>query len=449
MALEIRTAGMYFDTVGSHGVSIEELSRLAPRLADIHSVLATDAARGLDGQYGCLSLGVSMKAELPDLLKSAEHIRAHFRDLVVIGIGGSSLGTKAIWHALKGELNHHPRIHFVENTDPYDLHQLLTQLVPRDTALLCISKSGGTLETIVQYLALRDWLNSHLGAVQARRQQWIVTDPTQGWLRNLAHEEKLPAFSVPPSVGGRYSVLSPVGLLPLAVIGVDVDKLLAGARANAAQCQSQDYHKNRALEMAALYYLLDTLHEKRVAIMMPYVNRLRLFVDWYCQLWAESLGKNRGPDQDPAGTLPVRAMGAVDQHSQLQMYLESRNDKMFTFIELTHWEHDTIIPLTPTDERHYPHLHHKTVADIIDAEFRATREVITEARHPNMTIEVPAIDAQVLGELIDLYERTTVYTGLLYGINPLDQPSVEKGKDVAIRYLETKRRLANLSDITL
>ena len=149
--------------------------------------------------------------------------------------------------------------------------------------------------------------------------------------------------------------------------------------------------------MAALYYLLDTVHQKRVSIMMPYVNRLRLFVDWYCQLWAESLGKHRGPDLDPAGTLPVRAMGAVDQHSQLQMYLESRNDKMFTFIELTHWEHDTVIPLTPTDEQSYPHLRHKTIADIIDAEFRATREVITAAAHPNMTIEIPVVNAFVLG----------------------------------------------------
>jgi len=447
MALEIRTTHMYSDIVGAHGVSVDELTHLAPRLTELHKTIATDAQQGLLGQYGCLSLATTMLADLPQLKAMAEDIRAHYKDLVVIGIGGSSLGTKAIWHALKGDLSGRPRIHFVENTDPYDLHRLIAQLTPQETALLCISKSGGTLETIVQYLALRDWLNDRVGAEQARRQQWIITDPINGWLRNLATEEHLPALAVPASVGGRYSVLSPVGLLPLAVIGVDIDKLLAGARDNAAHCQSDDYRKNRALEMAALYYLLDTAHHKRISIMMPYVNRLRLFVDWYCQLWAESLGKYRGPHNDPAGSLPVRAMGAVDQHSQLQMYLESRNDKMFTFIELMHWEHDTVIPLTPSDERSYPHLRHKTVADIIDAEFRATREVITAAAHPNMTIEISAVDSFVLGELIDLYERTTVYAGLLYGINPLDQPSVEKGKEIAIRYLETSRRLTNLSDI--
>ncbi|MDA8362002.1 MAG: glucose-6-phosphate isomerase [Gammaproteobacteria bacterium] len=446
MALAIRTDNMYSDAVGDQGISPTRMDALAPQLKAVHTRVVDDLAQGLAGTYGCLSLSATMLPELERIHATAAAIRATCRDLVVVGIGGSSLGTKAIWHALHGHPPEGPRLHFVENVDPYDLKLLLAHLVPQDTALLCISKSGGTLETVVQFLVLRDWLAGHLGADRARRQQWIVTDPEQGWLRALAREENIPSLAVPPSVGGRYSVLSAVGLLPLAASGVDIDALLAGGRELARICQDGHFDANPALEMAALYYLLDAEQGKRISVMMPYVNRLRLFVDWYCQLWAESLGKTRA-GTTPAGSLPVRAMGAVDQHSQLQMYLESRNDKMFTFIELTHWEDDAVIPLGAADREQYPHLHHKTVADIIDAEFRATREAITEARHPSLTIEIPAVNAFVLGSLIELYQRVTVYTGLLYGINPLDQPSVEKGKRIAIRYLQTRKRLAELSDI--
>jgi glucose-6-phosphate isomerase len=189
--------------------------------------------------------------------------------------------------------------------------------------------------------------------------------------------------------------------------------------------------------MAALCVLLDTRRGKRTAVMMPYVNRLQLFVDWYCQLWAESLGKwdRARPGSTPAGTLPVRAMGAVDQHSQLQMYLESRHDKFFTFIELETQEYDLPVPLDDFDAQHFPFLKGRGMAEVIDAEFRATRQVITDAGHPNMTIRLPVLNAHVLGQLIDLYQRATIYAGLLYGINPLDQPSVEIGKRLAIDYL--------------
>jgi glucose-6-phosphate isomerase len=239
-------------------------------------------------------------------------------------------------------------------------------------------------------------------------------------------------------VGGRYSVLTAVGLLPLAVVGVNIAELLQGAADTVSRCQNENFEKNPALEMAALYYLLDVNHNKRVSVMMPYVNRLRLFVDWYCQLWAESLGKwdTKQPDVPAAGTLPVGAMGAVDQHSQLQMYLESRHDKMFTFIDLAHWDHDLAIPMDASVQGAFPYLEGKSLVDVIRAEFVATRQVITDTGHPNMTLLLPTLSAHTLGQLTELYQRTTVYTGLLYGINPLDQPSVEKGKKLAIQYLK-------------
>jgi glucose-6-phosphate isomerase len=357
----------------------------------------------------------------------------------VIGIGGSSLGAKALQQAVAPQppLTGTPRLHFVENIDPCFLQGLLPSLDAGSSAVLCISKSGGTIETVVQYLILRDWLARQLGGKNATRHQWVITDPKRGWLRELAEREGLPSLSVPPQVGGRYSVLSPVGLVPLATLGIDIGALLQGAADNAARCANADVTANPALEIAALCVLLDTRRSKRTAVMMPYVNRLQLFVDWYCQLWAESLGKwdRARPGSTPAGTLPVRAMGAVDQHSQLQMYLESRQDKFFTFIELETCAYDLPVPLDSFDAAHFPFLADRSIAEVIDAEFRATRQVITDAGHPNMTIRLPVLTAHVLGQLIDLYQRITIYAGLLYGINPLDQPSVEIGKRLAIDYL--------------
>lgn len=434
--LIIDTGNFYREQVGIEGIGHQELAAQTERLEQVQRRVRDGSSNGMNAEFACLNLAESMLELLPEIQQMATLLRG-FQDVILVGIGGSSLGTKAIGQAVTHKARDDaPHLHYVENVDPYSLDRLLAHLDPAQTAVLCISKSGGTIETVVQYLILRDWLVRNLGRDRARRQQWVVTDPEQGWLREVAVREGLSSLPVPPRVGGRYSVLSPVGLLPLAILGVDIEALLAGAAANAERCIGSDVSLNPALEIAALCVLLDTQRHKRIAVMMPYINRLRLFVDWYCQLWAESLGKWNGQaDSEPAGTLPVRAMGAVDQHSQLQLYLESRRDKFFTFIELVTWEHDLPIPLEATDIRHFPYLKGMSMADVIGAEFRATRQVITDAGHPNMTIRLPALNAHILGQLIDLYQRSTVYAGLFYGINPLDQPSVEKGKQLAIQLL--------------
>ncbi len=435
--IAIHTGNFYSEQVGAEGVTRAELAALTPDCATAHQRLADGSRGGLEAEYACLNLPQEMPASLAEIRAVVDALRS-FEDVVVIGIGGSSLGAKAVCQAATEKLKTEPpRLRFVENVDPYSLHRLLTQLDAARTAVVCISKSGGTIETVVQFLILRDWLVRHRGKDAARRQQWVITDPHNGWLRALAERERLPSLPVPPKVGGRFSVLSAVGLVPLGVVGIDVAALLAGGADHAARCQDGNVETNAALEVAALCYLLDTRHGKHLSVMMPYINRMRLFGDWYRQLWAESLGKWH-PGQTgraAAGTLPLTAVGAIDQHSQLQMYLESRHDKFFTFIELAHWEHDMPIPLADDDARQFPYLQGKSMADVIHAEFRATRQVITAAGHPNMTITLPALNAYVFGQLLDLYQRATVYAGLLYGVNPLDQPSVEKGKLLAIDYL--------------
>lgn len=435
--LAIDTANMY-RAAGADGIEAADLAALADPLVRAHQALTERTRAGLDSEYACLTLPAHMPAQLPQILEAAQTIR-RFRDVLVVGIGGSSLGAKAVYRALKPVFPRpgDPSLHFIENIDPPYLDALLAHLAPETTAVIAISKSGGTIETVGQYLCLREWLEKHLGKARARQRQWLITDPAQGWMRALAAREDIPTLPVPPKVGGRYSVLTAVGLLPLAGAGIDVAALLRGAADNAARCAAADLEQNPALELAALYYLLDIRRGKRISIMMPYVNPLDLFGDWYCQLWAESLGKRR-EGAEPAGTLPVRALGTVDQHSQLQLYLESRRDKMFTFLTLRHGERGRAVPLPEADRAAFPYLEHRSLGEVLHAEFLATRDVITRAGHPNLTIGLPALDAHVLGQLIDLYQRVTVYAGLLYGVNPLDQPAVEAGKKLAVQYLSER-----------
>lgn len=441
-SVQIDTRNMYAEQVGAQGLRPDDLAALAKPVRAAHASLLAGTRHGLDGEFACLTLGASMDAGLPAIQAAAETLK-QFDSILLIGIGGSSLGTKAIRHALKPEHETPggPHLYFVENVDSYHLDHLFKTLTPETTAVVCVSKSGGTLETVVQYIILRDWLNKHLGASRAREHQWLITDPDQGWMRQLAKREKIASLPVPPRVGGRYSVLTAVGLLPLAALGVDIPELLRGANDMAQRCRRESLAENPALEMAVLHFALHRQRDKRISIMMPYINRLRLFGDWYCQLWAESLGKwdRSQPGTQPAGTLPVRAMGAIDQHSQLQMYLESAHDKMFSFINLKQWDADIPVPLSAEDEEAFPYLRDRSLVDVIHAEFQATRRVVTEVGHPNMTVDMPQLDAYTLGQLIELYQHATVYAGLLYGVNPLDQPSVETGKRLAVELLSASR----------
>ena len=440
--LQIDSARLYRDGVGAEGITTAEMEELAPELRRIHQIVVAQSRGGEDAEFASLNLHAIMTDSLASIETMATQIR-RFKDVIVIGIGGSSLGAKAVHHAMTAVRpdSSAPGLHFLENIDPYRLRDILQHHKAEKIGVICVSKSGGTIETAIQYLILRDWLEKELGKDKARARQWLVTDPASGWLRELAVREGLPSLPVPPKVGGRFSVLTAVGLLPLAVADVDIRALLAGAADNAERCAADDIHANPALKIAALFYLFDINKNKRVSVMMPYADPLELIVDWYRQLWAESLGKRMEtrPGRPPAGTLPVRAMGAVDQHSQLQMYLESRLDKIFTFLALDSWDQDFSIPLPEENRKFFPYLAGKKMSQVLEAEFQATRQVITETGHPNMTLRLPAINEHVIGQMIDLYQRITVYTGLLYGINPLDQPAVEKGKKLAIQLLSGDR----------
>jgi glucose-6-phosphate isomerase len=296
-----------------------------------------------------------------------------------------------------------------------------------------ISKSGTTIETLAQFLVLLRWLQDALGKGWVER-VLVTTDPTQGFLRQLARRHKLRALTIPPAVGGRFSVLTPVGLLPAAVAGVDIEELLAGAERMDDRCRGRSWKENPGLALAAVHVLMDRVKGKGICVLMPYADSLRSFADWFCQLWAESLGKRHtrtGDARSPVGQTPVRAVGATDQHSQLQLYVEGPNDKLLTLMEVVDHGCEVPIPSLAMPELRQEGLGHVAgheIGELLNLERGATELVLRSEQRPVMNLELPELSAHTLGQLFYLYEWATIAAGMLYHVDPFDQPGVEEGK---------------------
>jgi glucose-6-phosphate isomerase len=385
------------------------------------------------GELGFLDLpgNEELHAESADF---ARRTRGRFDDVVVLGIGGSALGPIALRTSLKkpqynlldaGERDLRPRLHVLDNLDPATVSGLLERVVKLERTLFIVtSKSGGTAETMAQYLVIRDAVEKH--RLSPKDHIVFVTDPQKGALRLLARQEAIPALEIPPSVGGRFSVLSPVGVLPAALIGIDTAALLSGAADMARRCGTDDIAANPAGVFAALQFLADSRHGKHVHVLMPYSDALRDMAAWFVQLWAESLGKAR-KQGDHVGPTPVAALGATDQHSQVQLFMEGPEDKTVTFIA-TPARDDVEIPALHPKVSELSYLGGHTLGEVLDIERRATAGALATRGRPNMTIELDAVDAAHVGGLFMLFEIATIYAGALYGVNPLDQPGVELGK---------------------
>jgi glucose-6-phosphate isomerase len=320
-----------------------------------------------------------------------------------------------------------PRVHLPDNSDPWLLQALLAQLEPKRTLVVAISKSGGTVETAAQLLVVRQWLQESLGKEKEKGQILLVTDPEQGALRKLARAEDLKAFEVPHNVGGRFSVLSAVGLLPACLAGVDGDALLDGAQRMAAACRREVLEENPAGLLATLHVLHHRLFGHDIHVLMPYADALRPFSDWYVQLWAESLGKrlDRQGRVVESGPTPLGAVGATDQHAQVQLFIEGPRNKLVTFIRVTDRQQDLTIPYMEGD---FAYLGGKTLGQVLDAELRGTAIALARDARPSITIGVERIDPKTIGALFYLYEAATAIAGELYGIDAFNQPGVELGK---------------------
>jgi glucose-6-phosphate isomerase len=279
------------------------------------------------------------------------------------------------------------------------------------------------------FAVVRKWMSDALGPARTRERFAVTTDPQKGDLLAIARDEKFSIFEIPPNVGGRFSVLTPVGTLPAALIGLDVESLMRGAAQSAEQCR-QPFGQNPALAAAFVQWILDHQFRKSILVLFPYSQALWKFAFWFKQLWGESLGKklDRRGREVHFGQTPTAALGVTDQHSQLQLFMEGPNDKSFLFWGVREFQETLRIthPYRSYDSMGY--LENRTIAELFDAERQATEMAITQAGRPNSTIYVDRVNAATLGELIMFSQYMTAYAGEFYDVDAFDQPGVEYGK---------------------
>lgn len=373
----------------------------------------------------------NLKGQNTVAMKSfAKEIKGSVNDFIVAGIGGSSLGLETLCDALLpfgynslsyGERGSKPRIWVADNVDPSKVASIMNTCEPDDTFLCVISKSGSTVETAANFNIIYEWLKSNVKDIS--KKVVVITDPEKGIMRSIASEKKFRAFDVPSNVGGRYSVLSPVGLLPAAVLGMDIDRLIKGG----ASVTEDNYEMILVLASIYMYYMDKG---RNMNVMMPYSSRLKSFSAWFCQLWGESLGKryDRSGKEVFFGSTPVPSVGVVDQHSLVQLFKEGPSDKLVTFIEVLNHESDkTLKSSFPA----YDYLSGHTMGELCNVELKATEAALKNTGKPSLKLTVDVLDEYTLGQLFMLYQYVVPVIGLAYDIDPFDQPGVEEGKQYA------------------
>jgi glucose-6-phosphate isomerase len=419
---------------GVHGLP---RARLAELTAGFGAVQQEVRRRRGEGEYGFYDL-VEQGATVRQIQTFAEGLGQAHDHVLVLGIGGSALGTKALLNALRRPAwnewddegrEYFPRLTVLENVDPTTIAAALRRIDPRRVLVNVISKSGGTAETMAQYLVVRRWLEDTLGAA-AYRHLVFTTDPARGALREIAGREGVATIDVPPAVGGRFSVLSPVGLLPAALVGIDIQGLLDGARRALERSESGDLLRNPAALYAALHWSADRELGARLHVLMPYTDRLRELAEWYRQLWAESLGKraDREGKVVNVGPTPLAAVGATDQHSQVQLFMEGPFDKAITFLAVEDLGEDLPIPERRDLPPDLSYLPGHTLGELLRAELGATTAALARMGRMSCTLRLPDLTAATVGETIMFFQIATGYAGVWYGIDPFDQPGVELGK---------------------
>ena len=378
-----------------------------------------------------------------EIISYVEDIKDKFDAFVVLGIGGSALGPMAVQQAINhpyyNEISRekrggYPRFYVADNVDPEKLVYLFETIDITKTMFNVISKSGSTSETMSQFMIIKKMLEEKLGE-KASEHIVCTTDKENGNLIKIAKEEGYKTFIIPAGVGGRFSELTPVGLLPAAFCGINIKELLKGAAVMDEMCKNDDIYKNPAYMYSILNYL-SIKNGQNICVMMPYADSLKYISDWYAQLWAESLGKKYDNDGKEvyAGSTPVKALGATDQHSQVQLYAEGPFDKIITFIGVEKFKKSITIPEIYTDIPSLGFLAGVTQDDLIKTEQIATEYALLKAGKPNMTITLPEVNENTLGQLLYLFEVATAFTGELLNINAFDQPGVEEGKNATYAY---------------
>ena len=445
---------MMKEFAGEHGISGDEIASFAGKL---EKSARSMSEKRKQGKMDWRDLPYSQDGIVEEILDYVNTAKDETDAFVVLGIGGSALGPialqQAINHPYYNELSKEsrggfPRLYVADNVDPERLPYLFDTIDPARSLFNCVSKSGSTSETMSQFLIIKDLLESKLGKAEAARHMVCTTDAASGNLIKIAKEEGYKTFFIPSGVGGRFSELTPVGLLPAAMCGIDIKLLLEGAAEMDDVSSQSDVYKNPAY-MFALLHVIALERGKNISVMMPYADSLKYISDWYAQLWAESLGKalDSCGNLINCGQTPVKSLGVTDQHSQVQLYTEGPFDKVVVFIGVDEFRKTTEIPKLYGDVLSLGFLGGVTQNRLITVEREATEYALMKAGKPSMTIYLPKVDEFTMGQLLYFFEVATAFAGELLDINAFDQPGVEEGKNAAYAmfgrpgYEEKKREL--------
>ena len=424
------------EKIGKEGVSAAAFDDALRRSAE-----ALDWLRARHADRGLRHLELpAQKDDLPAIAATAQRLVKNATDIVLLGTGGSSLGGQTLaqlaGYAVPGigALRAGPRLHFMDNLDPGTYAELLTLLPLATTRFVAISKSGGTGETLMQTAAALDAVN-RAGHANLIPEMFLgLTEPEQAGkkngLRALLAPFRAPTIEHDTGIGGRYSAFTNVGLLPAAMLGLDIGAIRAGAAAALAPVLAgKEPAQVPAAVGAALAVSLAQTRGKTISVMMSYADRLERFTRWYLQLWAESLGK------DGRGTTPLAAVGPVDQHSQLQLFMAGPRDKLFTIVTVACAGKGPRIAPDLAKLAGEPDFGGKTIGDLVAAQGRATADTLARNGVPVRTFRLDALDEKTLGELLMHFILETIIAARLFGVDAFDQPAVEEGKILAKQYL--------------
>lgn len=435
MELKLDYNNMMAEYVGEkEGFSADVFNKNKKIIADAFNTVSANCGTGM---MGWTELPYNQKEIVDDIIATAKDIKKKFDNFVVLGIGGSALGPMAVFQALC-HLRHNelpkskrkfPKLYVEDNVDPERMVALLDVVDLDKTMFNVVTKSGATSETMSQYLIIMDLLKKKYGD-KAKEHMIATTSAHKGNLIKIAQNEGLKTFYIPDGVGGRFSELCPVGLLPAAVVGIDIKQMLAGAAHMDKICKNKDIKKNPALISALLEYLA-MKNGKNISVMMPYADSLKYIADWYCQLWGESLGKavDKEGNEVFVGQTPVKALGVTDQHSQVQLYREGPFDKVITLIAVENYRKTVDISKGCEDIPDVSFLCGHTMNELITAERKATEYALTTAHRLNYTITLPEVNAFTIGELLYMFEMETAFAGAMLNIDTFNQPGVEGGKN--------------------
>lgn len=442
MKLKFDYNNMMDCAIGKHGIKKSEIDGALSAHQRAYSEVIENSGKGWQEWTETPMIS---DATVNELCAFGKSIRDKATSFVVLGIGGSALGPICVFNALlhlhhnelPKEMRKAPKIYVEDNVDPERMASLLDVIDIKTSYFNVITKSGETSETLSQFIILYNMLKKALGEAAAKEHIFVTTTDGKGSLYNVAKKEGFKIFGIPSGVGGRFSVLSNVGLVPFAVMGVDIKSMLAGARAMREACERKDIYKNPAL-MTAFLQVKSMEVGKNISVIMPYADGLKTMADFYCQIWAESLGKavDKTGKTVNYGQTPAKSLGVTDQHSQVQLYTEGPYDKVVTFIGVEHYGATVDIPTDSADVGDFLKGH--TLNELITAERKSTEFALTKAGRSNFTILMPEVNAETVGELLMYFMYQTAFAGAYLNIDTFNQPGVEEGKKATFAMIGRK-----------